>query len=153
MVFQTKGHHVKHEVSCFKTCSLISQHMVGGRPLNIPNIPRIMILLIARNMFDDVQNIGLELVYLVQVCQLNESVSLSVSLSESYFESYQWYFPSQIGRYFPWKLCICVEGLSMCRHSNEGNPLTEHVQSVYWACTRYNNEGKSSDDPIFDSFD
>ena len=53
----------------------------------------------------------------------------------------------------PWKLCICVEGLSMCRHSNEGNPLTEHVQSVYWACAGNNNEGKSSDDPVFDSFD
>ena len=53
----------------------------------------------------------------------------------------------------PWKLCICVEELSMCRHSNEGNPLTEHVQSVYWACARNNNEGKSSDDPVFDSFD
>ena len=39
----------------------------------------------------------------------------------------------------------------MCRHSNEGNPLTEHVQSVYWACARNNNEGKSSDDPVFDS--
>ena len=51
MVFQTKGHHVTHEVSCFKTCSLISQHMVGGRPLNMPNIPRIMILLIARSWF------------------------------------------------------------------------------------------------------
>ena len=24
--------------------------------------------------------------------------------------------------------------LSMCRHNNEGNPLTEHVQSLYWAC-------------------
>ena len=24
--------------------------------------------------------------------------------------------------------------LSMCRHSNEGNPLNEHVQSLYWAC-------------------
>ena len=22
----------------------------------------------------------------------------------------------------------------MCRHHNEGNPLTEHVQSLYWAC-------------------
>ena len=43
--------------------------------------------------------------------------------------------------------------LSMCRHSNEGNPLTEHVQSVYWACAGNNNEGKSSDDPVFDSFD
>ena len=53
----------------------------------------------------------------------------------------------------PWKLCICVEGLSMCRRSNEGNPLTEHVQSVYWACAGNINEGKSSDDPVFDSFD
>ena len=33
-----------------------------------------------------------------RVCQFDESVSLSISLSESYFESYQWYFPSQIGR-------------------------------------------------------
>ena len=41
----------------------------------------------------------------------------------------------------------------MCRHSNEGNPLTEIVQSVYWACAGNNNEGKSSDDPVFDSFD
>ena len=41
----------------------------------------------------------------------------------------------------------------MCRHSNEGNSLTEHVQSVYWACAGNNNEGKSSDDPVFDSFD
>ena len=51
----------------------------------------------------------------------------------------------------PWKLCICVEGLSMCRHSNEGNPLTEHVQSVYWACAGNYNEGKSSDDPKLNS--
>ena len=41
----------------------------------------------------------------------------------------------------------------MCRHSNEGNPLTEHVQSAYWACAGNNNEGKSSEDPVFDSFD
>ena len=43
--------------------------------------------------------------------------------------------------------------LSMCRHSNAGNPLTLHVQSVYWACAGNNNERKSSDDPVFDSFD
>ena len=24
--------------------------------------------------------------------------------------------------------------LSMCRHSNEVNPLTEHVHSLYWPC-------------------
>ena len=29
--------------------------------------------------------------------------------------------------------------LSMCRHNNEGNPLTEHVQSLYWACAGHNN--------------
>ena len=53
----------------------------------------------------------------------------------------------------PWKLCICGPRLSMGRHGNEGNPLTEHVQSVYWASAGNNNEGKSSDDPVFDSFD
>ena len=51
MVFQIKEHHVKHDG--------------GGRPLNMLNIPRIMILLIARNMFDDVRNIRVELVYSV----------------------------------------------------------------------------------------
>ena len=24
--------------------------------------------------------------------------------------------------------------LSMSRHNNEGNPLTEHVQSLFWVC-------------------
>ena len=51
MVFQINEHHVKHDG--------------GGRPLNMLNIPRIMILLIARNMFDDVRNIRVELVYSV----------------------------------------------------------------------------------------
>ena len=35
------------------------------------------------------------------------------------------------GLLLPWKLCICV----------------------YWACAGNNNEEKSSDDPVFDSFD
>ena len=51
------------------------------------------------------------------------------------------------GLLLTYKLWICVmftmlpcmlmrEGLklSMCRHSNEGNPLTEHVHSLYWVC-------------------
>ena len=25
--------------------------------------------------------------------------------------------------------------LSMCRHTNEGIPSTEHVQMLHWACT------------------
>ena len=28
--------------------------------------------------------------------------------------------------------------LIMCRHSNEGNPLTEHVQSLCWVCADTN---------------
>ena len=124
----------------------------------------------------------LPLTILGQVCQLDESVSLS----ESYFESYQWYFPSQIWQMhsFSWQIQLFAAGLllsyklcmfllldyfhpgnyafvlreaprlSMCRHSNERNPLTEHVQSVYWACAEHNNEVKSSDSTVLiDNYD
>ena len=33
--------------------------------------------------------------------------------------------------------CILMRGvpiLSMCRHTNEGIPSTEHVQMLHWAC-------------------
>ena len=34
----------------------------------------------------------------------------------------------------PYMLMREGSALSICRHSNEGNPLTEHGQSLYWAC-------------------
>ena len=34
----------------------------------------------------------------------------------------------------PYMLTREGPALSICRHSNEGIPLTEHGQSLYWAC-------------------
>ena len=47
------------------------------------------------------------------------------------------YFYSINYRYISCLPCMLMREahtLSMCRHNNEGNPLTEHVQSLYWAC-------------------
>ena len=47
------------------------------------------------------------------------------------------YFYSINYRYISCLPCMLMREahtLIMCRHNNEGNPLTEHVQSLYWAC-------------------